>query len=91
MGGFHRDLNKEMGCLRKCSVEKGLVIRVSVIISEQVICCGPLVVSLQIRASAPQSTLWSLTPIHVGRLAETNTVQGHTHGTLLSPKSNIKP
>lgn len=31
MGGFHRDLNKEMGCLRKCSVEKGLVISVSVI------------------------------------------------------------
>lgn len=31
MGGFHRDLNKEMGCVRKCSVEKGLVIRLSVI------------------------------------------------------------
>ena len=31
MGGFHRDLNKVMGCLRKSSVEKGLVIRVSVI------------------------------------------------------------
>ena len=31
MGGFHRDLNKVMWCLRKSSVEKGLVIRVSVI------------------------------------------------------------
>lgn len=30
MGGFHRDLNKEMGCLRKCSIEKGLVISISV-------------------------------------------------------------
>ena len=31
MGGFHRDLNKEMACFRKCRVEKGLRIRVSMV------------------------------------------------------------